>query len=66
MWLHLDNCSVFNSQTSFQKYDEYGFKRPPHPAYSPDIDSSEILFFPKFGVFSEKHFFPKNGLFSET
>ena len=24
MWLHLDNCSVFNSQTSFQKYDEYG------------------------------------------
>lgn len=45
MWLHLDNCRVFNSKMSFQKYDEYGFKRPPQPAYSPDVAPSDFFLF---------------------
>lgn len=45
MWLHLDNCSLFNSKMSFQKYDEYGFKRPPQPAYAPDAAPSDFFLF---------------------
>lgn len=45
LWLHLDNCRVHNSFDSSQKYDEYGFKRTPHPPYSPDIAPSDFYLF---------------------
>ena len=32
IWLHLDNCRVHNSKVTFEKTEECGFKRAPHPA----------------------------------
>lgn len=34
-----------------QKYDELGFKRAPHPAYSPDVAPSDFYL---FGYLEEK------------
>ena len=45
MWLHLDNCKVHNSKLSSEKIEEYGFKRAPHPPYSPDIAPSDSFLF---------------------
>lgn len=45
IWLHLDNSKVHNSIMSMKKYDELGFKRPPHPAYSPDVAPSDFYLF---------------------
>ena len=43
--MHLDNSKVHNSIMSMKKYDELGFKRPPHPAYSPDVAPSDFYLF---------------------
>ena len=43
--LHLDNCKVHNSKVTTKKYDEYGFRRSPHPPYSPDIAPSDFFLF---------------------
>ena len=45
IWLHLDNCRVHNSKVSIEKYEEYGFKRAPHPVYSLDIAPSDFFLF---------------------
>ena len=45
IWLHLDNCKVHNSKISFQKTEAAGFKRTPHPPYSPDIAPSDFFLF---------------------
>ena len=45
IWLHLDNCRVHNSKVTLAKTEEYGFKRTPHPAYSPDIALSAFFLF---------------------
>ena len=45
IWLHLDNSMLYNSIMSMKKYDELGFKRPPHPAYSPDVAPSDFYLF---------------------
>ena len=51
MWLHLDNAKVHNSKLTSGKYDILGFKRAPHPAYSPDIAPSDFYL---FGFLEEK------------
>ena len=51
IWLHLDNSIVHNSKTVMPKYDHLGFKRPPHPAYSPDVTLSDFYL---FGYLEEK------------
>ena len=45
LWLHLDNSMVHNSQLCQTKYNEYGFKRTPHPPYSPDLAPSDFYLF---------------------
>ena len=45
IWLHLDNCKVHNSKAAMKKYDELGFKRTPHPPYSPDLAPSDFFLF---------------------
>ena len=45
IWLHLDNCRVHNSQYSQTEIKELGFKRAPHPPYSPDIAPSDFFLF---------------------
>ena len=51
IWLHLDNFRVHNSKVTFAITEKYGFKRAPHPAYSPDIAPS---YFCLFGYMKEK------------
>ena len=51
IWLHLDNCRVHNSKVTMSKTEEYGFKRAPHPEYSPDIAPSDFFL---FGYVKEK------------
>ena len=45
IWLHLDNCRVHNSIASVERIKEAGFKRTPHPPYSPDIAPSDFFLF---------------------
>ena len=45
IWLHLDNCRVHNSKQSSEKIEATGFKRTPHPPYSPDIAPSDFFLF---------------------
>lgn len=45
LWLHLDNSQVLNSSACNEKYDQFGFKRVPHPPYSPDIAPSDFFLF---------------------
>lgn len=45
LWLHLDNCRVHNSSACNEKYDQFGFKRAPHPPYSPDIAPCDFFLF---------------------
>ena len=45
IWLHLDNCRVHNSVESQKRTKEAGFKRTPHPPYSPDIAPSDFFLF---------------------
>lgn len=45
IWLHLDNCRVHNSKVSLEKTEAAGFKRAPHPPYSPDIAPSDFFLF---------------------
>ena len=45
IWLHLDNCRVHNSNESLEKTKDCGFKRTPHPPYSPDIAPSDFYLF---------------------
>lgn len=45
IWLHLDNCLVHNSKISIENTEFYGFKRPPHPPYSPDVALSDFFLF---------------------
>ena len=45
IWLHLDNCRVHNSKFTQNAIEKSGFKRPPHPAYSPDIAPSDFFLF---------------------
>ena len=51
IWLHLDNCKVHNAKITFAKYEVLGFKRTPHPPYSPDIAPSDFFL---FGYVKEK------------
>ena len=51
LWLHLDNCKVHNSKRAFEAYAKLGFKRTPHPPYSPDIAPSDFFL---FGYVKEK------------
>ena len=43
--LHLDNYRVYNSKKTLAAIDRFGFKRLPHPAYSPDIAPSDFFLF---------------------
>ena len=45
IWLHLDNCRVHNSVESLKETESAGFKRTPHPPYSPDIAPSDFFLF---------------------
>ena len=45
IWLHLDNCRVHNSVESLKETEAAGFKRTPHPPYSPDIAPSDFFLF---------------------
>ena len=45
IWLHLDNCKVHNSAVSQKFYEPLGFKRAPHPPYSPDLAPSDYFLF---------------------
>ena len=45
IWLHLDNSRVHNSKVTLSITEKYGFKRAPHPAYSPDIAPSDSFLF---------------------
>ena len=45
IWLHLDNSMVHNSRACSQKIEQIGFKRAPHPPYSPDIAPSDYYLF---------------------
>ena len=45
IWLHLDNCRVHNSKQSSEKIEASGFKRTPHPPYSPDVAPSDFFLF---------------------
>lgn len=49
--LHLDNSKVHNSKWSTLEYTKKGFKRAPHPAYSPDVAPSDFFL---FGFLEEK------------
>ena len=51
IWLHLDNCRIHNSKMTREKTEELGFKRAPHPPYSPDIAPSDFFL---FGYVKEK------------
>lgn len=51
MWIHLDNSRIHNSKLTCSNYDPLGFKRPPHPAYSPDVAPSDFYL---FGFLEEK------------
>lgn len=51
MWIHLDNSRIHNSKLTSSNYDSLGFKRPPHPAYSPDVAPSDFYL---FGFLEEK------------
>lgn len=43
IWLHLDNSPIHNSKVSMEKTFELGFKRAPHPAFSPDISPTDFF-----------------------
>jgi histone-lysine N-methyltransferase SETMAR len=45
IWLHLDNCKVHNSKVTQKEIISLGFKRTPHPPYSPDIAPSDFFLF---------------------
>ena len=45
MWLHLDNCRVHNSKMTTEAIENLGFKRAPHPPYSPDLAPSDFFLF---------------------
>ena len=45
LWIHLDNSHVHTSKLTNEKYAEYGFKRTPHPAYSPDVAPCDFFLF---------------------
>ena len=45
IWLHLDNCKVHNSKKTSEAIEQFGFKRAPHPPYSPDIAPSDFFLF---------------------
>ena len=45
LWIHLDNSHVHTSKLSSEKYAEYGFKKAPHPAYSPDVAPCDFYLF---------------------
>lgn len=45
IWLHLDNCRIHNSKSSNECFQGLGFKRTPHPPYSPDIAPSDFYLF---------------------
>ena len=45
MWLYLDNCKVHNSKSSMKTISDIGFKRAPHPPYSPDVAPSDFFLF---------------------
>ena len=45
IWLHLDNCRVHNSKYTQGEIRNYGFKRAPHPPYSPDLAPSDFFLF---------------------
>ena len=51
IWLHLDNSRVHNSKVTLAITEKYGFKRAPHPAYSPDMSPSDFFL---FGYIKEK------------
>lgn len=51
IWLHLDNCRVHNSGVVTDAIAISGFKRAPHPPYSPDIAPSDFFL---FGYIKEK------------
>jgi histone-lysine N-methyltransferase SETMAR len=43
--IHFDNCKVHRSKKSTQCIDDNGFKKVPHPAYSPDLAPSDFFLF---------------------
>ena len=51
IWLHLDNCRVHNSKVTQTEIENFGFKRAPHPPYSPDLAPSDFYL---FGYVKEK------------
>ena len=51
LWLHLDNCRVHNSKSATESLRMLGFKRAPHPPYSPDLAPSDFYL---FGYIKEK------------
>lgn len=57
IWLHLDNCRVHNSNRALNSYRFFGFKRTPHPPYSPDIAPSDFFLFGYIKTKLRGHFF---------
>ena len=45
IWLHLDNSRVHNSRKTEQEIQTSGFRRTPHPPYSPDLAPSDFFLF---------------------
>lgn len=41
--LHLDNSPIHNSKVSMEIAFEFGFKKAPHPAFSPDIPPADFI-----------------------
>lgn len=50
-YIHLDNSRIHNSKLTCSNYDPLGFKRPPHPDFSPDVTPSDFYL---FGFLEEK------------
>ena len=45
IWIHLDNCKAHNSKHPDEEIQLLGFKRAPHPPYSPDLAPSDFFLF---------------------
>lgn len=45
IYLHLDNCYVYNSKMTRTNYESLGFGRAPHPPYSPNLAPSDFYLF---------------------
>jgi hypothetical protein len=45
IWFHCDNCPAHHARTTVARLAEYGFRRMPHPPYSPDLAPCDFSIF---------------------